>query len=117
MMVSRAADGRRAAMVLGMIASAGPTQAGAQPLYQHLRIIVPSAPGGGWDVTARAMQPVLQTVGIVRTSSIENVPGAGGTIGLARFVTGERGNRDVLDDVGAGDAGPDRLLPIAADVG
>ena len=52
------------------------------------------------------MQPVLQTVGIVRTSSIENVPGAGGTIGLARFVTGERGNRDVLMMSGLAMLGP-----------
>ena len=105
-MVLRAAAVARAAMVVGMIAAAGATEAGAQPLYSHLRIIVPSAPGGGWDVTARAMQPVLQTVGIVRTSSIENVPGAGGTIGLARFVTGERGNRDVLMMSGLAMLGP-----------
>ena len=47
-------------------------------------------------MTARAMQPVLQAAGIVRTSSVENVPGAGGTIGLARFVSAEHGNPDVV---------------------
>jgi putative tricarboxylic transport membrane protein len=96
----------RAAIVLGMLASATPTPAGAQPIYQHLHIVVPSAPGGGWDVTARAMQPVLQRAGIVRTSSIENVPGAGGTIGLARFVTGERSNVDVIMMSGLAMLGP-----------
>ena len=70
--------------------------AGAQPTYSHLRIVVPSAPGGGFDVTARAMQPSLQAAGIVRTSSVENIPGAGGTVGLARFVGAEHGNSDVL---------------------
>lgn len=66
-----------------------------QPL-PHLRLIAPAAPGGGWDQTARAMQPVLQAAGIVSTSSVENIPGAGGTIGLARFISAERGSGDVL---------------------
>jgi putative tricarboxylic transport membrane protein len=106
MRLSRGGTVRLAAIILGVLVSPFPTAAGAQPLYEHLRIIVPAAPGGGWDVTARAMQPVLQTAGIVRTSSIENVPGAGGTIGLARFVTGERGNRDVLMMSGLAMLGP-----------
>jgi putative tricarboxylic transport membrane protein len=67
----------------------------AQP-YQHLRIIAPAAPGGGWDQTARVMQQVLQRAGIVHTSSVENIPGAAGTIGLARFIGAERGNGDVM---------------------
>jgi putative tricarboxylic transport membrane protein len=65
------------------------------PVYQHLRLIAPAAPGGGWDQTARAMQQALQSAGIVHTSSVENIPGAAGTIGLARFVTAERGTGDV----------------------
>ncbi len=70
--------------------------AAAQPSYQHLRIIAPAAPGGGWDQTARVMQQVLQRAGIVHTSSVENIPGAAGTIGLARFIGAERGNGDVV---------------------
>jgi putative tricarboxylic transport membrane protein len=66
-----------------------------EPLYQHLRLIAPAAPGGGWDQTARVMQQALQSAGIVHTSSVENIPGAAGTIGLARFVTAERGAGDV----------------------
>ena len=72
------------------------TAAVAEPLYQHLRIIAPAAPGGGWDQTARAMQQVLQAAGIVSTSSVENIPGAAGTIGLARFISAERGKGDVV---------------------
>ena len=68
----------------------------AQPLFEELRLIAPAAPGGGWDQTARAMQQVLQREGIVTTPVVENVPGAAGTIGLARFVGAERGNGDVL---------------------
>ncbi len=81
-------------LVLMVTAVAAP--AAAQPAYQHLRIIAPAAPGGGWDQTARVMQQVLQRAGIVHTSSVENIPGAAGTIGLARFIGAERGNGDVV---------------------
>ena len=70
--------------------------AAAQPLYAQLRIIAPAAPGGGWDQTARTMQQVLQQAGVVTTPVVENVPGAAGTIGLARFIGAERGNGDTL---------------------
>ena len=62
----------------------------------ELRIIAPAAPGGGWDQTARAMQQALQRAGLVRLAPVENVPGAAGTIGLARFIGTEAGRRDVV---------------------
>ncbi len=80
------------ALILGAVVA----PVAAQPVYQHLRIIAPAAPGGGWDQTARVMQQVLQRAGIVHTSSVENIPGAAGTIGLARFIGAERGNGDVV---------------------
>ncbi|HYI67829.1 MAG TPA: tripartite tricarboxylate transporter substrate-binding protein [Candidatus Limnocylindrales bacterium] len=49
-----------------------------------LNIMAPADPGGGWDSTARAMQPVLEEVGGVG-AEVYNVGGAGGTIGLAQF--------------------------------
>ena len=67
-----------------------------QPSLQQLRIIAPAAPGGGWDQTARVMQMALQQAGIVRTAPVENIPGAAGTIGLARFIGAERGNGDAV---------------------
>jgi putative tricarboxylic transport membrane protein len=42
------------------------------------------------------MQLVLQQAGIVRTVPVENIPGAAGTIGLARFIGAERGNGDAV---------------------
>ena len=68
----------------------------AQPLFEQLRIVAPAAPGGGWDQTARAMQQTLQRAGLVATPVVENIPGAAGTIGLARFIGAERGNGDTL---------------------
>ena len=51
---------------------------------EDLSIMAPAEPGGGWDTTARAMQPVLEDVGGVG-AEVYNVGGAGGTIGLAQF--------------------------------
>jgi putative tricarboxylic transport membrane protein len=70
--------------------------AAAQPAFERLRLVAPAAPGGGWDQTARAMQQVLQRAGIARTVSVENIPGAAGLIGLARFIGAEQGNGDTL---------------------
>ena len=72
------------------------TPASGQVRYDTLRIIAPAAPGGGWDQTARVMQQVLQEAGLASGVSVENIPGAAGTIGLARFLGAERGNGDAL---------------------
>jgi putative tricarboxylic transport membrane protein len=72
------------------------TLATAQPRFEQLRIVAPAAPGGGWDQTARAMQQVLLETGIATAPVVENVAGAAGTIGLARFIGAERGNGDAL---------------------
>jgi len=67
-----------------------------QPVVDQLRLVAPAAPGGGWDQTARVMQQVLQRSGLVRSAPVENVPGAAGTIGLARFVGSEQGRADAV---------------------
>src|SRR6218665_478377 len=59
-------------------------------------IMAPAAPGGGWDQTARSMQEALQTDGISGNVQVTNVPGAGGTIGLAQFVNESNGNPNAL---------------------
>ena len=65
----------------------------AQPAVDELRIIAPAAPGGGWDQTARAMQAALQEAGLASGIQVRNIPGAGGTIGLAQFASSKgRGN-------------------------
>ena len=59
-------------------------------------IIAPANPGGGWDQTARTMQSVLQDEGISSSVQVQNVPGAGGTIGLAQFASQSEGNANAL---------------------
>jgi putative tricarboxylic transport membrane protein len=62
----------------------------------EVRIIAPAAPGGGWDQTARALQEAIQGAGGAATVTVENVPGAGGTVGLAQLVSQESGKPNVL---------------------
>ena len=59
-------------------------------------IIAPAAPGGGWDQTARTMQNVLQQEKISNRVQVMNVPGAGGTIGIAQFASQQKGNANAL---------------------
>lgn len=68
----------------------------AQAQMEELTIMAPAAPGGGWDQTARSMQQALQEEGLVSNVQVVNVPGAGGTIGLAQFVNDSRGNANNL---------------------
>ena len=76
---------RTALIGLAVVAGAGaPVQ--AQQAFDQIYIMAPAAPGGGWDGTARAMQEAMQGAGIARAVQVENVTGAGGTIGLAQFV-------------------------------
>lgn len=59
---------------------------------QDYSIIAPASPGGGWDQTARAIQSALQETGLAKAVQVSNVPGAGGTIGLAQFVAQSSGD-------------------------
>ena len=61
-----------------------------------LDLMVPGSPGGGWDQTARAMQKVLETQQLASRIQVDNIPGAGGTIGLAQFVTSNKGKGHAL---------------------
>ena len=79
-----------AATLAGSIALAAPS------LAADYAIMAPAAPGGGWDQTARTMQSALQQEGISDSVQVTNVPGAGGTIGLAQFVNSASGDAGQL---------------------
>src|SRR5688572_26541950 len=79
-----------------LIATLALVSTGRAQSMSQLRLIAPAAPGGGWDQTARVMQQALQREGLARLAPVENIPGAAGTIGLARFIGAERGRGDVL---------------------
>jgi putative tricarboxylic transport membrane protein len=69
----------------------------AVPAYANdYMIMAPAAPGGGWDSTARTMQEVLQSEGISSSVQVQNVAGAGGTVGLAQFASSTSGDPSQL---------------------
>ena len=71
------------------------TLAAACPAFGQqleLKVMAPAAPGGGWDQTARAMQQALVAAKIARSVQVTNVAGAGGSVGIAQFVNGAKGD-------------------------
>ena len=63
---------------------------------EALTIVAPAKPGGGWDQTARAMETVLQGTNLATPVTVENIAGAGGTVGLAQLADKYSGRGDVL---------------------
>jgi putative tricarboxylic transport membrane protein len=68
----------------------------AQQRVQSLYMFIPAGPGGGWDGLGRAIEQVARPAGLVSNFQFENVGGAGGTVGLPRFVGQRRGRPDSL---------------------
>lgn len=96
------------------LAAIGTTPARAQ--VKGLEIMAPAGPGGGYDQLARATQQVLQSEGLASGVQVINVPGAGGTIGLAQFVTGKkRGNNLMVIGLGMIGAIVTNKAPVGLD--
>ncbi|MGH6623812.1 MAG: tripartite tricarboxylate transporter substrate binding protein, partial [Burkholderiaceae bacterium] len=65
-------------------------------LAADYKILVPAAPGGGWDQLGRATQQTLQAAKLADRVQVNNVPGAGGTIGLAQLINNSKGDGNAL---------------------
>ena len=86
---------------LGFAAASGavavaPAWAQGRPLFDTINMFVPAAPGGGWDGTARAIERSAKAAGLVGNMAFENVGGAGGMVGLPRFVNQRKGQGNTL---------------------
>lgn len=68
----------------------------SKPLFESINMFVPAAPGGGWDSTARAIEIAAKDAGLVGSFQFENVGGAGGMVGLPRFVNQRKGQGNAL---------------------
>lgn len=83
----------RAAVLLLAVAACSPPDPGAR----GTECIAPANPGGGWDLTCRAVGRILERMelapGHVRTV---NMPGAGGGVAFAHAVTRRRGDPTLL---------------------
>lgn len=66
-----------------------------------LDIMAPAGTGGGFDTTARLVQRALTQDKIVDTNvTVSNVPGAGGTVGMAQLMKNSKGDAHALIVVG-----------------
>lgn len=83
-----------AVLALSIAAVAG-LATGPAYAMDDLRIIAPAKPGGGWDQTARSLAEVMAAGG-AKGVTVENVPGAGGTVGLAQLIDQEKGKPNVM---------------------
>src|SRR5215217_7146703 len=66
-----------------------------------LEILVGTAPGGGFDQTARTAAKAMEDAKLARNVEVQNLPGAGNTIALQRLVN-EKGNGKVMQQMGLG---------------
>lgn len=74
-------------------------QAHAQGTLE-LKITAPAGAGGGWDGASRSLQQVMIATGAAKSVQVVNVPGAGGTVGLAQFVNSAKGDGSQLLTMG-----------------
>jgi putative tricarboxylic transport membrane protein len=80
----------------GLIAALGSSHpVSAQSAPTAINMFIPAAPGGGWDGTGRTIELAMRTDGIVKDFKIENVGGAGGAVGLPRFLA-RKGQGDTM---------------------
>jgi putative tricarboxylic transport membrane protein len=89
------------AAALPFLGPRGARAQGGQQIYSSLNMFIPAAPGGGWDGLGRAIELVARPAGLVGSIQFENVGGAGGAVGLPRFVSQRRGRPDALMVAGA----------------
>jgi putative tricarboxylic transport membrane protein len=66
------------------------------------KLIVPAAPGGGWDQLGRAVGQSMQGAKLADRVQIVNVGGAGGTIGLAQLINSNKGDANAMMITGKG---------------
>ncbi|MBC7995752.1 MAG: tripartite tricarboxylate transporter substrate binding protein [Rhizobacter sp.] len=66
-----------------------------------IKMMIPANPGGGWDLTGRALGKALQDTGDVAAVTFENKGGAAGALGLAQFINSSKGDPDALLVMGA----------------
>ena len=105
----RSGLGRRAVVAAALVAvlalgGCGVTRGDDDADNRRLRMMIPNAPGGGYDQTGRAATRVMETAGLTGRFEVSNVTGASGTVAMQRLVN-ERGAQDLLMTMGLGVVG------------
>lgn len=83
-------------IIIAGLAAAGLCGPALAQAPAELKIMAPAGPGGGWDTAARSVQQVLTGTGLAKSVQVQNVTGAGGTVGLAQFINGAKGDPSQL---------------------
>ncbi len=84
-----------------LVTLAAPTLLSTGCASVDLKMMIPANPGGGWDGTGYALGKALQEAGVAASVSYENKGGAAGTLGLAQFVNGRKGDANAMMMMGA----------------
>ena len=66
-----------------------------------LKLMIPANPGGGWDMTGRALGKALLDAKLAEAVTYDNRGGAAGALGLAQFVNGAKNDPNALLVMGA----------------
>jgi putative tricarboxylic transport membrane protein len=74
---------------------------GSAKQISGLEILVGTAPGGGFDQTARTAAQVMEDANLARNVQVQNIPGAGNTVALQRLVN-KKGDGKVIQMMGLG---------------
>ena len=98
-----------AGLVIAVIAAllmtaCGVTRGEEESGLRRLRMMVPNAPGGGYDLTARTAVKIMEDDDITGRVEVFNVIGAAGTVAMARLMN-EKGNGDLMMMMGLGVVG------------
>ena len=91
---------RRSALLAAAFVALGVPAATAFAQALELKITAPAAPGGGWDSASRSLQQAMTATGAAKSVQVVNVPGAGGTVGLAQFVNSAKGDGNQMLTMG-----------------
>jgi putative tricarboxylic transport membrane protein len=89
---------RRDVLKTGLAGSAAlalPFSPASAQALTSLELFIPAAPGGGWDGTGRAIELAMRADNIIKEFKFEHVPGAGGAVGLPKFL-GKKGQGNAV---------------------
>jgi putative tricarboxylic transport membrane protein len=79
-----------------LVAVAAALVAAAAAAQPAIKMMIPANPGGGWDQTGRSLAAAMQSAKLASSVQFDNKGGAAGTIGLAQFVHGAKGDPNAL---------------------
>jgi putative tricarboxylic transport membrane protein len=74
---------------------------GGADKVRKMTLLVGTEPGGGFDLTARSFAKAAKDAGVANNVQVQNIPGAGNTIALARLVT-QKGTAESMQVMGLG---------------